>query len=252
LNLHLETAVRNSVFQEIIASDDLFALVIAQRPDRNLLIARRYESGRRGRWKEALDASERLIKLIPNDPPLWYIASALCIETGDLPRYRARCQEVLDRFENSEDPLACEQAVKACLLHPDAMVDLERVQRLADRAAAAATGRFRRWCHLVQGLAQYRRGNFSDAIEHVRHCLHHEGDPLYLTATPLLVQAMAQQRLGRHAEAQESLGQASLLLEPVRRPEDAPLDSLWPDWLRYQILRREAEQVVNAGTSTGP
>ena len=59
---------------------------------------------------------------------------------------------------------------------------------------------------------------------------------------------MAQKRLGQVDEAQQSLLKARVLMEEKGPKLDRGplLGTDWADWLRFQIVRREAEALVKA------
>jgi hypothetical protein len=60
-----------------------------------------------------------------------------------------------------------------------------------------------------------------------------------------LVLAMAQQQRGQAKEARASLAQAVLLLDRKGTEAGSPaVGTNWPDWLVFQVLRHEAEALI--------
>jgi hypothetical protein len=103
---------------------------------------------------------------------------------------------------------------------------------------------YQRWSRLNFGLAAYRDGDYSRAIEELTRCndgmAQHEQAERTATAQVLL--AMSHQRQGRPADFEHWMSQAANTMEPIlaaRSRVDVP-----DDGLRYLILRREAEQLV--------
>jgi hypothetical protein len=64
---------------------------------------------------------------------------------------------------------------------------------------------------------------------------------------------MAHHRLGQGGEARQALARARELAEQrLPKPEKGePLGGAWDDWIRFQVLRREAEGLLG-GTEPEP
>jgi tetratricopeptide (TPR) repeat protein len=197
-----------------------------------------------GQWAKAAAAYTPLLELNPNDRLSWYKAAALRLHTGDVPGYRQACGDMLTRFGKTGATDDAEQTAKTCLLLPDAVPQVEVVQKLAD--LAAEKGGPEGWWGLPKALAEYRAGRCAKAIA----CLNHRvapkagGDSLDATAFALL--ATARKRLGQDKEARAALDQAQAILEHKQpKPERGQrFGADWHDWLRCQILCREAEALL--------
>ena len=97
-----------------------------------------------------------------------------------------------------------------------------------------------------KSLADYRGGDFETAVASAKTSREHAGQQLYVDATALLVQAMAEHQLGRLAEARQSLSDAlELMQQRIPTPDGGALGRDWSSWLRFQILRREAEALID-------
>ena len=103
------------------------------------------------------------------------------------------------------------------------------------------------WFYLAKALADYRGGDFESAVASAQRSRQHAAQvAIYPRATALVVQAMAEHQLGRLAEARQSLRAAHDLMErQMPTPESGTLELHWHDWLRFQILRREAEALID-------
>jgi len=158
----------------------------------------------------------------------------LCAYLGRQDDYRKACEELLERFGDTDDPRACERIGRACLLLPSAST-MPMALALIDRAAASP--RSPEWTRpfigVAQALAEYRRSRFDSAIEILN------GDAgAALTPLPELIRAMALQRTGAADEARHSLATAELSID--WSPSAAGTHD---SWIR-DVIRREAQVLV--------
>jgi serine/threonine protein kinase/predicted Zn-dependent protease len=198
-----------------------------------------------GQWAKAAAAYTPWLELNPDDRMSWYMAAALRLHTGDVPGYRQACGEMLTRFGKTGATVDAEQTAKTCLLAPEAVNDFEAVRKLADLAATKNSSD--RWILLTKALAEYRAGQWSTAVKWLQRVAPKDaGDSLDSTAFALL--AMAQQRQGHSREARASLDQAqAILAHKLPKPErQERYGGDWHNWLRNQILCREAESLLGS------
>ncbi len=110
------------------------------------------------------------------------------------------------------------------------------------------------WTLHVLSLAHYRNGEFKLAIERALES-NGGGWPESAKALNWLVLAMAHSRLGHAADAHKSLQQALELagraspgqLPGVEWPDMAP-----PDLAEFELLRHEAEELINPKSKQKP
>ena len=147
-----------------------------------------------------------------------------------------------------EDTSLAERTVKMCLFSGDIQVDIEQVGKLADRAFAAGADPtwLKPYLTLAKGIADFRRQNLDSAIQtlesaasqfQAKSSLEHNG-----IATDLYL-AMAQERTGQHAKARQTL-EAVRNVFRLLPAADANNIPAWNDWMIVQIIRREAEALV--------
>jgi tetratricopeptide (TPR) repeat protein len=239
---------RARIYDEIVRSDDLLAQVAKLRPKDSKLwpASVNYHAPRR-QWAKVATALAKVVEQDPTDHLNWYNLAPVYLELGDKEGYRRVCREMLDRFGKSDQREIAERIAKTCLLAPDAGVDRAHVVNLADRAlAAGANHPLLKFFHLARGMADYREGEFAKAVDRLRLSLSPGKEVTYLDSTAYLFLAMAQQKLGQVEEAQESMSKARVLADEKFPKVDRGqlLDANWPDWLRFQIIRREAEELV--------
>src|SRR5205085_2907196 len=112
----------------------------------------------------------------------------------------------------SKDPASLDKTAKACLLAAESGFDLETACRLAEQAVTL--GKDSAWLYyfqLVKGLAQYRSGNFSSAVDWVGKCIGQSTTVGETSANgnrdvaAYSVLAMAQHQLRRSNEARDAL-----------------------------------------------
>jgi serine/threonine protein kinase/tetratricopeptide (TPR) repeat protein len=195
-----------------------------------------------GCWDQALAAIDKAAELDPANHWYPFRAAPLHLRAGDVAGYRRVCRAMLERFRGTQVLEIAERTAKTCLLAPDAVPDLDRVQKLADRTV---TGTENRWFLFVKGLAEYRAGQYAEAVKWLDR-FGPDAHGTHIDATAFAVLAMAQQRLGQKEKARTALhsGQA-IVAEKMPNPAAVgPFQGMWQDWLHSQILLREAEALL--------
>jgi tetratricopeptide (TPR) repeat protein/serine/threonine protein kinase len=222
---------------------EIFERLVKLRPkDPRPWTARIEFLGNRGQWQEAAELLPGLLKVDAADHWTWYSASVLHLQNGNADGHRRACDEMLKRYSDTTDPYIADRTAKTLLLVPGAVADVQVPRKLTLLAAAGDPSI--KWFHLGSGLAEYRAGNFEAAIECLKKSISSPAGQLYLDESALVVQAMAEHRLGRAADARQTLKRADeLIAERVPKLEQGPLVG-WQDWIRLDLLRREAEGVI--------
>jgi serine/threonine protein kinase/WD40 repeat protein/tetratricopeptide (TPR) repeat protein len=225
-------------------------------------IDRAYAYVREGRWDQVAADFARLAELDPNNHLCWYQFAALRLYLGDRQDYRRICQQMLARFGNTDNRNIAERTAKTCALAPDSGIDPGLIVKLADRAVSGAEKHpDYRWFAVAKALAEYRSGHAAAAVKWLKRCSP-QIDGTHRDATAFAILAMANYRLasgggantGRLAkEARAALRHAEAILaqkmpDPkAGRPFGANFPfsvGQFPDWLRAQILCREAEALL--------
>jgi hypothetical protein len=171
----------------------------------------------------------------------WRQRAILCWHTGDGAGYRRVCTEMAARFGRSSgwvDPL---YVALACGQAPGGVDDPARLVSLAQGVTAVAPDNF--WTWRARATACYRAGRHEEAIRYMQKGLAADGVGQY-RPQGWMVLALANQRLGKTAEARRWLEQVEKWLANQRRDGRAadacPADWTWWDWLELLALRREA------------
>jgi serine/threonine-protein kinase len=196
---------------------------------------------RRGRGEEARLKWKKVLALNPPHHAAWFGYAELCLFLGEEEEYRLARQDLLRRFGGTSDPYVAEQTARAVLLAPPSEEELRMAVALVDRAAAADPTT-NEWVYpyflFAKGLAEYRRGNFEDAISIMKGKA-----AKVLGPCPRLVTVMARFRLGDKQEARTTLAEVISTIDwsmaRVRSHDQ---------WL-WHVLRREAEALIFPNTA---
>ncbi len=160
--------------------------------------------------------------------------------------YREACSRMLEHFDKAENPAIARAIADTCAAcAPEAVPDLERPVRLAERALASNP---KNWDLVeVLGGTLYRAGRYEEALARLEESARLSQDQQG-SVWGCLFRAMAHDRLGHTDEARRWLDQAVGWIErevPKRPEENARIPSLsWNQRLVYQLLRREAEAQI--------
>jgi tetratricopeptide (TPR) repeat protein len=134
---------------------------------------------------------------------------------------------------------------RAGTLAPDSVGDLSRLGRLAEKELQQSAKQF--WSLTEQGALAYRAGQFQDAVPLFERSLKADAKPGRAVLNWLWL-ALANQRLGKAAEARRWLSKAQAWLDqygdgmPARA--DAEFGLHYHNWLEAHVLRREAEAII--------
>jgi tetratricopeptide (TPR) repeat protein len=247
---------RAGVYPAAVADTEVFELLTSLRSDdRTLLIARVRHLGRQREWREAAAVATRLSKLDPTDNFSWHHEAALLSSIGDHEGYRRVCREMLQRFGSGADLLAARRTVLSCLLEPDTLSDLGVLGPLVERFSTSAPTNENVWSILAAGFFEYRNGRLDAAIERLGSLPEERAtNPADEVARALacVIRAMAYALMDQADLARRQLTAAEALANQAKFDAGGagPLNAYWNDWLRYQVLHREAEGLLRP--TSGP
>jgi serine/threonine protein kinase/tetratricopeptide (TPR) repeat protein len=242
---------RGSIDDTICQWEEVFTRVAKLRPiDANLWIARARWFAHRGKWKEAADASVEVLQRDPDDVENWFMDAPLRLQIGDVNGYRHDCREMLTRFGGIENGRTADYVAKTCLLLPDAVDNLGPVIHLAkgldeSQLAGPDLQQVGPWYVLCRALAYYRADEFSAAAKQLLKLINEKPTQASLQATARALLAMAGHRdkyQFMSVELQQARSVIDQRMPKAERGERFGDD--WHDWLRCQVLLREAEVVV--------
>jgi Flp pilus assembly protein TadD len=198
---------------------------------------------RLGRWAEA-DADFAKATDRGADVFSWYAHAVLRLHLGDREGYRNTCEQMLERFDKTEDRSTSQIVLHACTLAPGAVADPARAVRLAEKAVALDpkdSG-----SHEVLGRTLYRAGRPEEAVKRLGEAVA-IGDKAG-NVWHWLFLAMAHRDLGHADEARAWLGEAAGWIdqELAKSSSESPGGSglSWDQRLGLPHLRQEAEALI--------
>lgn len=222
----------------------------------------------RGEWTAASKAVLHTVDKSPTDRLAWLRAAAVLVQAGQADAYRDLCQRMLLQFATSEDLGESEAACKVCLLLAGAVELPARSLEIFDRALTAGTAPdwFSGWGSGTRALAANRAGDSEAALTWSRKSLDASlnlGEPerSRIRAFALAVEALARHELGQAEKARSALDAATALipaeLQKLMSGADderrlVAADSIDFNWLIAEILRREAEGLINRQQNEKP
>jgi serine/threonine-protein kinase len=240
-----------AICNELAQQNELFDRVVQLRPKATQpWLARLEFYATHGQWKQAAAVLVKLTELDPADHYHWFQLAPVYLELGDTEGYRRVCREMIERFREAERPEIVERTAKTCLLLADSGIDRKLSLQLAERAAARGAKQANaKWFHLAMGMADYRDGQYARAVDRLGKSLSSGAELVYLDSLAYLFLAMAHARLGEKEETAQSMYKVRFLVEErLPKPDRGQLldKEFWSDWLRFQIIRREAEALLKA------
>jgi WD40 repeat protein len=188
-------------------------------------------------WRQAADDYIRAIDRGDQNEETWCRHALTLIGAGRKDAFRLACRKMLAHLKDTDNPYTAYLAAWTWALGPQEGENPDAPLRLARLAVAAYPNQS---IYLtVLGAVCYRAGRYQDAVRHLHEAGGEKGSPW-----TWLFLAMAHQRLGEAARAQEWLERSKSWLSRNTGPKPAATGLHWTDWLELHLLRQEAEQKV--------
>jgi WD40 repeat protein/tetratricopeptide (TPR) repeat protein/tRNA A-37 threonylcarbamoyl transferase component Bud32 len=198
-----------------------------------------------GRWAEG-DRDFATVVERSGQTNSWFYHALLRIDLGDIDGYRDTCERMLDRWADNADLTTAHRLARACILGPDAVRDLARLVRVADRVVALDP-ESKQW-RVLRGGAHYRAGRYHEARAYLEAAIKPMPDSLSTKAWGNLYLAMTLACLGQEVEARRCLVRAGSWIDreiPERHDGTARNPALnWDEQLIFPLLRREASAQI--------
>jgi len=202
-------------------------------------------AARRQEWGQALDAYHQAAAhprfsweaVLLQDPSLNYKLASLLVLTGQTNEYTSFCR----------DAIRPDKALYLLPGHPDrelaeaGLVDAQR--RLDAVPADQKSAENRHWKELTLGMAEYRAGSYSEAINRLEGAC--DAYNLNCAGTAAAFAAMAAQQSGLEGQAATFLGEANHALQQLMDSNAEDLGPAWHDTAILQIALREARATVS-------
>jgi serine/threonine protein kinase/WD40 repeat protein len=173
-----------------------------------------------------------------------FIYACLLLIRGDNEAYDRFCQDMTQRAAETKDPFEVYVLARSCAIARKSPVDPARAVQWAIQAVASEQ---LPWFFHALGLAQYRAGQFDQALESFTKANVKTWSCSDLNWFGL---ALVHHRLGHADEARQCFDKGIQWLERKGPPSpELPAKLLPQDWLEAQILRREAEETLKVKQS---
>lgn len=216
--------------------------------DRDLHISRGDLYQLRRDWKRAVADFRKAIDLKPDEHLRWLVAAPLYVLAGDEEGYKQHRKAMFERFPNPSEAYVAERIAKAASFRPGTEAETKLAVQLARRAVSAGTHpQYQHWFRMAYALASYRAKDFTTAIEAARLALDSEAtarEP-FVRVAARLIEALAQQALGKADDARRLLEQAEQ--DAFRELPDlgvAKPDDFFHDLVLCNVLLQEARTAI--------
>ena len=174
--------------------------------------------------------------------------TCLFLIRNDIEGYRKFCEGLIGRAGHTKDAFEAFVLARIAGMSPPGTLDPARAVQWG-KQAVDSNPQVSWYIHSL-GLAHYRAGQFDLALQRFQESqngnwnygeLNHFG------------RALAENRLGHAANAQESLAQGLAWLQKLTpKDPDKPTQLFATDWLEAQLLRREAERLIKPAKAGSP
>lgn len=221
-----------------------------------------------GRWNQAVIQFERLNLAYQVDKSEITDVSATAllrlgptlITAGNISGYHQFVDDSIARFSSISNTMASEEAMKACLIYPPNVLQLQKLRSLSEvlsksinEAEPGQDLNLFTWREFALALYDYRSGNFNNSIGLLQKCLASQNYLPERIAMAHFVLAMNfyQTKHVTAANSELSLGQA-LIRQYCPNSRGAvsisgmPPNTYWYDWVIAQILQREAQAMIQS------
>jgi tetratricopeptide (TPR) repeat protein len=235
---------------EQLLGEALTPAVIKQPSSCNLLIQRLDLMGRQGRWQEATAAASLVVECQPMEEYRSHTLAALLAITQSHPAYEILCRKILATFTNASNPYVDERDAKDCLFLPNSGVDLEFVDKLADKSVSVGTGDpgGTPYFQVGKAMSAYRLGRFAEAIEWAEKTI--KSPIIFPNAHAYAILAMAHWQLGQKDLARVMLARGDSLTPKISPANQAvDLGDSWVAWVEARISLDEAGQLIQPDTA---
>ncbi|TVS20798.1 MAG: tetratricopeptide repeat protein, partial [Planctomycetaceae bacterium] len=231
---------RSKLARRIAESDDVFAQVIEARPDDDQLwIERGRMFALRSRWSEAVEAYRRADR--PGIPIETFELACALLLSGDQEGYRELCVRLSADADPFADPVSAFHLAWITGIGPSGI----EPERIIHWAVPMVELEGRAWHLHALALAHYRANDYARTIHYCQQASAHAWQADFLNHWLL---AMTHARLGNPEEVGRSCAEAEhMVLRWMPREPGGPAACLPPDWLSFQVLRRETESLLGIG-----
>ena len=199
--------------------------------------------GQDANWRMAWDCYRQVAE--PGYRKLWdwHYAASAALAAGETEASEALCRRVLEIFGGRNDPVAAERSARLCLVLPHMSGDLlDRAVELAN--FCVSIGPPDHWRYLTKGMAEYRLGQWSNALEWLQKPA--DSGALETSALGWGFIAMARHQAGDSANARKALDEVNRRFKVLEKTGGviASANGSWENCARAVAVRAEAERLI--------
>jgi tetratricopeptide (TPR) repeat protein len=198
----------------------------------------------KSQWDQAAAEYAKADLVAPRLSDDTFAYACLFLIRGDSEGYNRFCRGMIQRAGQTKDPWEANVLARSCALARKSPVDPARAVQWANQAIAREQPA---WYFHSLGLAQYRAGQFDQALQSFTKANLKEWNYAELNWFGL---ALVHHRLGHPDEARQCLAKGVQWLQREGPPGPGrPAKIHRSDWLEAQLLRREAEEMLKTKQS---
>ena len=235
---------RKTICRELGQSDKLFDYVVKVKPNETALwIGRAEYRIQHSQWKEALDDLTSVITDRPIHDDTFEFA-CLLKWLGDTKGYEQFSRELAGRTALPPNEYAAYIMARVCLLQADTPIPPKDILSWIESGSTNEAAAYR--LHVL-GLAYYRAGDYQKAIEFLDKSNANRWTDAARSMN-WMVLAMTYHQLQNVEQREECLKTARKFIA-LAEPKQAggAVDLFAPDWIEYQVLSREMDELSKAG-----
>ena len=204
-----------------------------------------------GKWNEAIQSREELVRLEPNNSYQKYKLASAYLYQKEYEKFWQVWNEMNERWREISNLYIANRSARLRLLVDVPGHELQASLKLADSAFEKRDESTASIAVVLKGMAEYRRGNFADVVQHFENAKNSKGKNSgrgYWSMCQYFA-AMAHHRLGDSVAAKAAFRDAS---NGHQRKADylrGSPDRSWRYWQQLEVVRREAAALLGIDDS---
>ncbi|MBL8819979.1 MAG: serine/threonine protein kinase [Planctomyces sp.] len=201
-----------------------------------------------GDYQRAVDLLEARLQQQPHST-IRFASAIGNLYLGNESEYLRHCGLMYSSYaDDILEPTSAERLAKVILLRPDLHADVQQAYELADLAVEWEDHTAHVWFMACKALAELRRGNYQQASMWTDRVTE-KADTQWQARIARTIASMAAFHSGQRDKAAELLDQASNGWDIEARAMEDGAEGDWMNRLFFEILLREATQLISARDS---
>jgi tetratricopeptide (TPR) repeat protein len=228
-----------------ILNEVLTPALVNQSSAATALFQRASLEARQNLWQKAADDASLAFADQPGTSSWYCMVAGLLVKTHNVSAYELLRKHLIADYADTTNALVADQVAKACLFLPPSESDLKIDGQLADVALTQGVDDegAMPFFEVCKALAEYRAGNFNEAIGWTQKSTQSKRLDAYGHAYGVL--ALAYWQLGQKQKARDMLAKGEALV-PGIMPQNVAEDpgDTWLAWLYPRITLDEAGALI--------